>query len=64
MSAAGHLQVARTERDLALDRALEQLLVGVLEDEPDGRREVRDGPLVDRLAVDQDAAGSPAGGGR
>ena len=42
-SAADHPEVARSERDLALDRPLEQLLVRVLEDEPDGRREVRHG---------------------
>ena len=37
-------EVARPERHLALDRPLEQLVVGVLEHEPDGRGELGDRP--------------------
>ena len=37
---AGRRRLLRAEGDLALDGPLEQLLVGVLEDEPDGRREL------------------------
>ncbi len=52
MSAGVAAQVSRPERDLPLDRAFEQLLVGVLEHEPDRRRQpidpfVRRGPAVE-----------------
>ncbi len=41
--AAGPPEVARTELDLGADGAREDLAIGVLEDQADMRRELRDG---------------------
>ena len=50
-------EVARPEPDLALDRPLEQLIVGMLEDESDRGGQLGDRRVGDRGAVETDFAG-------
>ena len=57
-------EVARPERHLALDGSFEELLVGVLEDEADGRGEVGDRAVGRSAGRRAGRVRSPVGGGR
>src|SRR4029079_359822 len=50
----GHAHVQWAERDVLEDGRAEQLIVGILEDEPDPRPDPLDRPAVDDLVADPD----------